>query len=102
MKVGAIAAVSTLSRPAVSHHLKVPHEAGILRREKRGKETWLRIDREALVAALETVLDYVNEECMSEGERIARLVRSQSTARGLCRACGSSTRPTASSTSSES
>ena len=33
----------------------------MLKREKRGKEIWFRVDREALVAALETVLGYVRE-----------------------------------------
>lgn len=61
LNVSAIAAVSTLSRPAVSHHLKILHGAGVLKREKRGKEIYFRIDREALVAALETVLDHVRK-----------------------------------------
>jgi DNA-binding transcriptional ArsR family regulator len=61
LNVGAIAAVSTLSRPAVSHHLKILHAAGVLKREKRGKEIWFQVDREALVTALETVLAYVKE-----------------------------------------
>jgi DNA-binding transcriptional ArsR family regulator len=61
LNVSAIAAVSTLSRPAVSHHLKILREAGLLRREKRGKESFLRIDRERLTDALGTVLDYVKK-----------------------------------------
>jgi len=59
LNVSTIAAVSTLSRPAVSHHLKILHEAGVLAREKRGKEIYFRINREALSEALATVLDYV-------------------------------------------
>ena len=61
LNVGAIAAVSTLSRPAVSHHLKILNQAGVLKREKRGKEIWFRVDRDALAAALEAVLGYVKE-----------------------------------------
>src|SRR5262245_28670426 len=61
LNAGTIAAVSTLSRPAVSHHLKILHEAGVLQREKRGKEMWFRVDRSALLTALETVLAYVKE-----------------------------------------
>jgi DNA-binding transcriptional ArsR family regulator len=61
LNVGAIAAVSTLSRPAVSHHLKILHAAGVLEREKRGKEIWYRVDRATLVTALEAVLAYVKE-----------------------------------------
>src|SRR5262245_55832888 len=59
LNVSAIAAVSTLSRPAVSHHLKILHQAGVLKRQKRGRETYFCVDREALGAALATVLDYV-------------------------------------------
>ncbi len=59
LNVSAIAAVSTLSRPAVSHHLKILREAGLLRREKRGKEIFFRVDRERLIDALATVLEYV-------------------------------------------
>ena len=36
LTVGQIAEVSTLSRPAVSHHLKILREAGVLGREKVG------------------------------------------------------------------
>jgi len=39
LNVGAIAAVSTLSRPAVSHHLKILHQAGVLKREKRARRS---------------------------------------------------------------
>jgi DNA-binding transcriptional ArsR family regulator len=59
---GQIAAVSTLSRPAVAHHLKILREAGILDAEKVGKEVFLSINRDRLAAALEGVLDYVREE----------------------------------------
>jgi DNA-binding transcriptional ArsR family regulator len=61
LNVSAIAAVSTLSRPAVSHHLKILREAGLLRREKRGKEIFFRVDRKRLVGVLATVLDYVKK-----------------------------------------
>jgi len=61
LNVSAIAAVSTLSRPAVSHHLRILREAGLLRREKRGKEIFFRIDRARLIGVLATVLDYVKK-----------------------------------------
>ncbi|MDH4173357.1 MAG: metalloregulator ArsR/SmtB family transcription factor, partial [Betaproteobacteria bacterium] len=38
LTVGQISQISTLSRPAVSHHLKILRAAGILEAEKAGKE----------------------------------------------------------------
>ncbi len=59
LNVGQIASLSTLSRSAVSHHLKILREAGVLASEKRGKEVYFWIDRLHLEQALATVLDYV-------------------------------------------
>src|SRR5512147_88153 len=59
LTVGQIAEVSTLSRPAVSHHLRILREAGVLRREKVGRESYFWLDREPLERALSAVLDYV-------------------------------------------
>jgi len=62
LTVGRIAEVSTLSRPAVSHHLKILRAAGILEAEKAGKEVYLRINKPLLEDALGAVLDYVRRE----------------------------------------
>jgi DNA-binding transcriptional ArsR family regulator len=59
LTVGRIAAVSTLSRPAVSHHLKILRAAGVLEAEKVGKEVYLRVNRRLLESTLAAVLDYV-------------------------------------------
>src|SRR5512144_3049621 len=59
LNVAQIVAASTLSRTAVSHHLRVLREAGVLRREKVGKEVWYRADPAAVRTALEAVLDYL-------------------------------------------
>ncbi len=59
LTAGQIAEVSTLSRPAVSHHLKILREAGVLKREKVGRESWFSIDRAPVESALSAVLDYV-------------------------------------------
>lgn len=61
LNVGQIAEVSTLARSTVSHHLKILHESGVLASEKRGKEVWFWINREALSEALGNVLDYLKE-----------------------------------------
>ena len=62
LTVGQIAEVSTLSRPAVSHHLKILRAAGILHAEKEGKEVYLRINKLLLEETLGAVLDYVRRE----------------------------------------
>jgi len=62
LTVGRIAEVSTLSRPAVSHHLKILRAAGILEAEKVGKEVYLRINKPLLEDALGAVRDYVRRE----------------------------------------
>ena len=59
LNVGQIADVSTLSRSAVSHHLKIMREAGVLGSEKIGKEVWFWIERDALRQALLDVTDYL-------------------------------------------
>jgi len=61
LTVGQVAEVSTLSRPAVSHHLKILRQAGVLEAERVGKEVFLSLNRPALEEALANVLDYVRE-----------------------------------------
>ncbi len=61
LTVGQIAEVSTLSRPAVSHHLKILRGAGVLDAEKVGKEVYLRINRPLLEQTLADVLEFVRE-----------------------------------------
>ena len=62
LTVGQIAKVATLSRPAVSHHLKILRQAGVLDAQREGREVYLRINREVLEETLATVLDYVRTE----------------------------------------
>jgi ArsR family transcriptional regulator, arsenate/arsenite/antimonite-responsive transcriptional repressor len=61
LTVGQISDVSTLSRPAVSHHLKILRAAGVLEAEKIGKEVYLRVNREMLEQTFGTVLGYVRD-----------------------------------------
>lgn len=61
LTVGQISDVSTLSRPAVSHHLKILRAAGVLDAEKVGKEVYLSVNRKLLEETLVNVLDYVRE-----------------------------------------
>ena len=62
LNVGQIAEVSTLSRSAVSHHLKIMREAGVLGSEKLGKEVWFWVERDALLDALANVSDYLRDQ----------------------------------------
>ena len=62
LNVGQIVEVSTLSRSAVSHHLKLLKEAGVLQSEKQGKEVYYWIDRAFLDDALSAVLRYIKEK----------------------------------------
>jgi len=59
LNVSQIVGVSTLSRTAVSHHLRILREAGVLSSEKRGKEVHFWINKAFLIDAMETVVNYV-------------------------------------------
>ena len=61
LNVGQIAEVSTLSRSAVSHHLKLLREAGVLASEKIGKEVYYWVDKPFLERSLQAVLEYIRE-----------------------------------------
>jgi ArsR family transcriptional regulator, arsenate/arsenite/antimonite-responsive transcriptional repressor len=60
LNVGQIVAASTLSRTAVSHHLRVLREAGVLLREKIGKEVYFWPDIDAVRDALAAVQEYLD------------------------------------------
>jgi DNA-binding transcriptional ArsR family regulator len=62
LNVGQIVAASTLSRSAVSHHLRVLRTAGVLRCEKIGKEVWYWRNPDAVRDALTAVLDYLDAQ----------------------------------------
>jgi ArsR family transcriptional regulator, arsenate/arsenite/antimonite-responsive transcriptional repressor len=59
LNVGQIVAVSTLSRSAVSHHLKILREAGVLESVKEGKEVYFWIAKDFLMEALAIVLEHI-------------------------------------------
>ena len=61
LNVGQIVEVSTLSRSAVSHHLKLLREAGVLQRRKEGKEVYFWINKAFLMEAMKTVIDYIKD-----------------------------------------
>ena len=51
-----------LSRTAVTHHVRVLREAGVLRAEKRGREVYLTPAPEAVLDALARLREYIREE----------------------------------------
>ena len=51
---------TTLSRTAVSHHLRVMREAGVLASEKIGKEVFYSIEKDYVRSRLAAVIDYID------------------------------------------
>jgi DNA-binding transcriptional ArsR family regulator len=49
--VSDLAELVDISLPAVSRHLRILHEAGLIDRVKRGRVTWCRLRPEALLDA---------------------------------------------------
>lgn len=58
--VNDIADLFRLSRPAISHHLKVLREAGLLVCEKRGKQVYYRVNYDLCADTLQTVHTFVS------------------------------------------
>jgi len=61
--VNDIADKSHLSRPAISHHLKVLKEAGILQSEKVGKEVYYSCYKDHMLEMLEKITRAIRECC---------------------------------------
>ena len=51
-----------LSRTAVTHHIRVLRDAGVLTAEKRGKEVFLKPDPQVVMDAMDRLRDYIDEE----------------------------------------
>lgn len=62
LNVGQIVEVSTLSRSAVSHHLKILRDAGVLDREKIGKEVYFWLNKKRVKESLVAVIDYLKAQ----------------------------------------
>ncbi len=62
MNILQIVEASTLSRTAVTHHLKVLRESGALASEKVGKEVYFWIDKQVITSGISNVLRYIKEE----------------------------------------
>jgi len=63
MCVGDIASRFTISRPAISHHLKVLKTSGLVRTEKEGQEVYYSVHRDCIVETLRKVADAFESCC---------------------------------------
>jgi ArsR family transcriptional regulator len=61
LNVGQLVSVSPLSRSAVSHHLKILREAGVLNSRKEGKEVYFWINKEYVEECLAAVLEHLHQ-----------------------------------------
>ncbi len=59
MNILQIVAANTLSRTAVTHHLKILHHSGALSSEKIGKEVYFWINEPLIVQSLQNVITYL-------------------------------------------
>jgi len=62
MNILQISAASTLSRTAVTHHLKILHQSGVLQNEKIGKEVYFWVNKNLMINAIKDVLRYIESE----------------------------------------
>ena len=62
LTIKAIYEACPLSRTAVSHHVRVLRDAGVLAAEKRGKEVFLRPKPEVVLEAMARLREYIEEE----------------------------------------
>jgi ArsR family transcriptional regulator, arsenate/arsenite/antimonite-responsive transcriptional repressor len=65
LNVGEIASRFKISRPAISHHLKVLKDAGVVRPEKTGQEVYYHLERGHIVSGLRQLADDI-ERCCAE------------------------------------
>jgi len=63
LNVGQLAARFPLSRPAMSHHLKVLANAGLLVRERQGRERLYRLDVKRCRGAVDRLRTFVLDCC---------------------------------------
>ncbi len=59
LTVGQLCEASPLSRPTVSHHLKVLRQAGAVSSEKSGKEVFYWVNHDVVATALNNVINYI-------------------------------------------
>jgi ArsR family transcriptional regulator, arsenate/arsenite/antimonite-responsive transcriptional repressor len=68
LNVGEIASHFKMSRPAISHHLKVLKDAKVIQSEKVGQEIFYWIEKHYLIEELRKIADAL-EECVQSSKR---------------------------------
>ncbi|MGH7821218.1 MAG: ArsR/SmtB family transcription factor [Candidatus Binatia bacterium] len=63
LNVGRLAERVELSQPAVSHHLKILVDAGVLREERKGRERVYRLDPGCCQGLVEELRSFVSNCC---------------------------------------
>lgn len=59
MNVGELSSRFSISRPAISHHLKILKDAKVLKSEKIGQEVYYWIDKPLIIAELHGLADSI-------------------------------------------
>ena len=66
--VGDIASCFKVSRPAISHHLKVLKSSGLVQSEKEGQEVYYSVSKDQIVRTLRMLADAL-DSCCRPGSR---------------------------------
>jgi ArsR family transcriptional regulator len=66
LNVGEIAALFAISRPAISHHLRVLKDANVVTSEKTGQEVYYCINADYIVRMLRTLANKLEQRSESE------------------------------------
>lgn len=64
LTVNEITEQSKLSRPAISHHLKLLKECGIIQVEQQGTQRFYSLSLESSVSLLKDLIDTVEQDCL--------------------------------------
>lgn len=63
MNVTQIAEHIPMSRPTVSHHLKILRQTGLLTVQKKGTEMYYRLEFNEAISLMKQLVHFVEEEC---------------------------------------
>jgi ArsR family transcriptional regulator len=66
LNVGEIASHFSISRPAISHHLKILKDARVVIAERQGQETYYLVDGDRVVKELQAMVDMI-AACVRQG-----------------------------------
>ena len=59
-----------MSRPAISHHLRVLREAGVVRSERTGQEIHYWLDRDRVVSGLRSTVPGIGPPCARSADAV--------------------------------